>query len=60
MPSRQTAGLRTAVSFEDIVDENARHEVTPRMAEDVVRFIVETLADTVVSNRKISLRDSKI
>lgn len=33
-----------AVTFEDIVDEAAGHEVTPKMVDQSVRFISETLA----------------
>ncbi|KAJ5594527.1 uncharacterized protein N7459_000735 [Penicillium hispanicum] len=50
-----------AVSFEDIIDQTAGHEVTPKMVDEAVRFISETLAisaDTV--GHRGSVRESKI
>ncbi|KAJ5114614.1 hypothetical protein NUU61_000373 [Penicillium alfredii] len=49
------------VSFEDIIDESAGHEVTAKMVDEAVRFISETLATSAegVSGRG-SVRESKI
>ncbi|KAF7585586.1 hypothetical protein BBP40_010500 [Aspergillus hancockii] len=50
-----------AVTFEDVIDEGAAHEVTPKMVDEAVRFISETLAangdDSKMSG---SVRESKI
>ncbi|KAA8645506.1 hypothetical protein EYZ11_005058 [Aspergillus tanneri] len=49
------------VAFEDIIDESAAHEVTPKMVREAVRFINETLAASK-NNAKTSgsVRESKI
>ncbi|CAL5866606.1 uncharacterized protein PFLUO_LOCUS815 [Penicillium psychrofluorescens] len=47
-----------AVSFEDIIDQSAGHEVTAKMVDEAVRFISETLAAD--AGRKGSVRESKI
>lgn len=48
-----------AVTFEDVIDQNAGHEVTPKMVDEAVRFIGEALAaDT--DSPKGSVRESKI
>jgi len=50
-----------AVSLEDIIDENAGHEVTPKMVDEAVRFISETLATgNNGSKGSGSVRESKI
>ncbi|CRL20096.1 unnamed protein product [Penicillium camemberti] len=50
-----------AVSFEDIIDGVAGHEVTPKMADEAVRFISETLAaGPKKAGRRGSVRESKI
>ncbi|KAJ5726458.1 uncharacterized protein N7483_007815 [Penicillium malachiteum] len=50
-----------AITFEDIIDESAGHEVTPKMADEAVRFISETLAIRGDNGeRKGSVRESKI
>ncbi|KAJ5937453.1 hypothetical protein N7454_004753 [Penicillium verhagenii] len=50
-----------AVTFEDIIDQAAGHEVTPKMVNEAVRFISETLAINE-SNKEPrgSVRESKI
>lgn len=51
-----------AVTLEDIIDQTAGHEVTPKMANEAVRFISETLvasADTTTGHQG-SVRESKI
>ncbi|KAJ5469468.1 hypothetical protein N7539_009086 [Penicillium diatomitis] len=49
------------VTFEDIIDESAGHEVTPKMVDEAVRFVSETLASSSGSkNRRGSVRESKI
>lgn len=50
-----------AVTFEDIIDEKAGHEVTPKMVDEAVRFITETLASSDdASNSCGYVRESKI
>ena len=49
-----------AVSFEDIIDQTAGHEVTPKMVNEAVRFISETLASSTDKNSRGSVRESKI
>ncbi|KAJ6085219.1 hypothetical protein N7499_004848 [Penicillium canescens] len=49
-----------AVSFEDIIDQTAGHEVTEKMVDEAVRFISETLADSDKAGRRGSVRESKI
>lgn len=50
-----------AVNFEDIIDQNAAHEVTPKMVDEAVRFISEALAaGTDSSKGSSSVRESKI
>lgn len=50
-----------AVTFEDIIDRAAGHEVTPKMVDEAVRFISETLAIKESSKeRRGSVRESKI
>lgn len=49
-----------AVTFEDIIDEKAGHELTPKMANEAVRFISETLAASSNNDRRGSVRESKI
>ena len=50
-----------AVVFEDIIDEKAAHEVTPKMVDEAVRFISETLAATSDDIEKTGfVRDSKM
>lgn len=50
-----------AITFEDIIDEKAAHEVTPKMVDEAVRFISETLAASSDSSKKSGfVRDSKI
>jgi hypothetical protein len=47
--------------LEDIIDENAGHEVTPKMVDEAVRFISETLATgNNGSKGSGSVRESKI
>lgn len=49
------------VSFEDIIDEAAGHEVTAKMVDEAVRFISETLdAGPKQADRRGSVRESKI
>ncbi|KAJ5288490.1 hypothetical protein N7478_001520 [Penicillium angulare] len=48
-----------AVSFEDIIDQSAGHEVTPKMVDEATRFISETLALNG-EERKSAVRESKI
>ena len=48
------------VTFEDIIDETAAHEVTPKMANEAVRFVSETLAASGDRPRVGFVRDSKI
>ncbi|KKK15644.1 hypothetical protein ARAM_000650 [Aspergillus rambellii] len=48
-----------AVTFEDIIDRDAGHEVTPEMFDEVVRFIGDTLAVGEEGN-KAYVRESKI
>lgn len=48
-----------AVTLEDIMDETAGHEVTPKMVDEAVRFIGDALASGNDS-KKASVRDSKI
>lgn len=48
------------VIFEDIIDESAGHEVTPKMATEAIRFVSETLASVDVNGRRGSVRESKI
>lgn len=50
-----------AISFEDIIDQSAAHEVTPKMIHEAVRFISETLAiNHEEKARQGSVRESKI
>lgn len=49
-----------AVSFEDIIDESAGHEVTDKMVDQAVRFISETLAAKSDTGRRGSVRESKM
>ncbi|KAJ6115110.1 hypothetical protein N7486_000888 [Penicillium sp. IBT 16267x] len=50
-----------AVTFEDIIDQAAGHEVTPKMVDEAVRFISETLAiNESNKERRGSVRESKI
>lgn len=50
-----------AVTFEDVIDESAAHEVTPKMIDEAVRFISETLVANNGSPRKTGfVRESKI
>lgn len=48
------------VSFEDIIDQEAAHEVTPKMLNEAVRFISETLAADLTTKRRGSVRESKM
>ncbi|KAF4222578.1 hypothetical protein CNMCM5878_003616 [Aspergillus fumigatiaffinis] len=49
-----------AVTFEDIIDEKAGHEVTPKMVDEAVRFISETLASSDEAKKSSYVRESKI
>lgn len=50
-----------AVVFEDVIDENAGHEVTPKMMLEAVRFISESIDAANGSPRKSGfVRESKI
>lgn len=50
-----------AVVFEDVIDENAGHEVTPKMMLEAVRFISESIDAANGSSRKSGfVRESKI
>lgn len=50
-----------AVTFEDIIDQGAGHEVTAKMVDEAVRFISETLAaSSDTRGRRGSVRESKI
>lgn len=50
-----------AVTLEDIIDENAAHEATPKMVAEAVRFIRETLeAGKGNPNSPGSVREAKI
>lgn len=50
-----------AITFEDIIDRGAGHEVTANMIDEAIRFISETLADSTTSQgRRGSVRESKI
>ncbi|RDW87185.1 uncharacterized protein DSM5745_03827 [Aspergillus mulundensis] len=49
-----------AVTLEDIIDQNAAHEVTPKMVDQAVRFIGDALACGKDEVKKASVRDSKI
>ncbi|OJD19878.1 hypothetical protein AJ78_00238 [Emergomyces pasteurianus Ep9510] len=48
-----------AVTLEDVIDEEAGHEVTPRMMEQSIRFIGESLA-AGAENMQPRVRTSKI
>lgn len=49
------------IVLEDIIDENAAHEVTPKMVDEAVRFIGETLsASSDASMQTGFVRDSKM
>lgn len=49
------------VTFEDIIDGSAGHEVTPKMVDEAVRFVSETLATSAdKTGRRGSVRESKI
>ncbi|KAL2843806.1 hypothetical protein BJX68DRAFT_243681 [Aspergillus pseudodeflectus] len=49
-----------AVTFEDIIDQNAGHEVTPKMVDEAVRFIGDALASGKDDAKRASVRESKI
>ncbi|KAL5043407.1 hypothetical protein BDW71DRAFT_119833 [Aspergillus fruticulosus] len=49
-----------AVTLEDIIDQNAGHEVTPKMVDEAVRFIGDALSCGKDEVKKASVRDSKI
>ncbi|RAL06326.1 uncharacterized protein BO80DRAFT_420618 [Aspergillus ibericus CBS 121593] len=50
-----------AVTFEDIIDEDAAHEMSPKMFIEAVRFIRETLEASSNSPEKVgSVRECKI
>jgi hypothetical protein len=49
-----------AVTLEDIIDQNAGHEVTPKMVDEAVRFIGDALSCGKDEDKKASVRDSKI
>ncbi|RHZ51120.1 hypothetical protein CDV55_102919 [Aspergillus turcosus] len=50
-----------AVTLEDIIDEEAGHEVTPKMVDEAVRFISETLASSDDAKNSCGfVRESKI
>ncbi|KAL3470199.1 hypothetical protein BJX99DRAFT_264459 [Aspergillus californicus] len=49
-----------AVTFEDIIDQSAGHEVTPKMVDEAVRFIGDALASGKDDPKKASVRESKI
>ncbi|GAB1211115.1 hypothetical protein ATERTT37_000227 [Aspergillus terreus] len=49
-----------AVTFEDIIDQSAGHEVTPKMVDEAVRFIGDALAASNESKKSGSVRESKI
>ncbi|KAL4805265.1 hypothetical protein BDV18DRAFT_17337 [Aspergillus unguis] len=48
-----------AVTLEDIIDQSAGHEVTPKMVDEAVRFVGDALASGN-EVKKASVRDSKI
>lgn len=49
------------ITFEDIIDQSAGHEVTPQMVQEAVRFVSETLeGDADKKKRRGSVRESKI
>lgn len=49
-----------AVTFEDIIDTSAGHEVTAKMVDEAVRFIGETLSASSEKATAGFVRDSKI
>ncbi|PYH95221.1 hypothetical protein BO71DRAFT_377995 [Aspergillus ellipticus CBS 707.79] len=50
-----------AVIFEDIIDESAAHNVTPKMLDEAVRFVCETLEANSKGQEKLgSVREAKI
>ncbi|KAL4783946.1 hypothetical protein BJX76DRAFT_357509 [Aspergillus varians] len=49
-----------AVTLEDIIDENAGHEVTPKMVNEAIRFIGDALASSKDELKEASVRESKI
>lgn len=49
-----------AVTFEDIIDQSAGHEVTPKMVTEAVRFIGDALATSNESKKSPSVRESKM
>ncbi|KAL4919112.1 hypothetical protein BDW62DRAFT_179960 [Aspergillus aurantiobrunneus] len=49
-----------AVTLEDIIDQSAGHEVTPKMVDEAVRFIGDTLASTRDEVKGAFVRESKI
>ncbi|PWY79336.1 hypothetical protein BO94DRAFT_567688 [Aspergillus sclerotioniger CBS 115572] len=50
-----------AVTFEDLIDDDAAHEMTPKMFIEAVRFIYETLEASSNPLEKVgSVRESKI
>ncbi|EIT77888.1 hypothetical protein AO1008_01559 [Aspergillus oryzae 100-8] len=50
-----------AVTLEDVIDESAAHEVTPKMVDEAVRFISDALAANDEDLRKSGfVRESKI
>ncbi|KAL2816828.1 hypothetical protein BDW59DRAFT_152974 [Aspergillus cavernicola] len=48
------------VTFEDIIDQSAGHEVTPKMVDEAVRFIGDVLASGEDDVKMASVRESKI
>ncbi|PYI30810.1 hypothetical protein BP00DRAFT_426211 [Aspergillus indologenus CBS 114.80] len=48
------------VTFEDIIDEHAGHEVTPKMVNEAVRFIRETLETNSACLKTGSVREAKM
>ncbi|KAL2862929.1 uncharacterized protein BJX67DRAFT_385165 [Aspergillus lucknowensis] len=49
-----------AVTFEDIIDQTAGHEVTPKMVDEAVGFIGDALASGKDDLKKAYVRESKI
>ncbi|KAE8131306.1 hypothetical protein BDV38DRAFT_264843 [Aspergillus pseudotamarii] len=50
-----------AVTLEDVIDESAAHEVTPKMVDEAVRFISDTLAANDEDLKKSGfIRESRI
>lgn len=48
------------VTFEDIIDQGAGHEVTANMVDEAIRFISETLVLNEGEERRGDVRESKI